>query len=187
MKSFLFIRHPQTQWNVEARMQGIKESPLTEHGKESVRQFIRRFQPQFQLDVIYYAHNKRTEFLARRLYRKFRKQYRLSLMQDARLNEKGFGSYEGATTERVKKETGYHAGPLEARYTWKPPGGDSYEETLPVVQSFLDELKRSPYEHGLCITSGGIIKLALHATGLWDITGMFTHKVKNLDTFEITL
>ena len=42
MGHFYFIRHGQTVWNVENKICGATDSPLTEYGRDAGPSFLRR-------------------------------------------------------------------------------------------------------------------------------------------------
>lgn len=187
MKTLYFIRHPQTVWNVEDKLQGTLDSPVTEHGKETSKSFVRSFLPKEQIDVIFYAFNGRTEYLANLLFKKFSKKYPVDIIQDEHLNERSFGQFEGWTVPEMEKVHKYNPKKLEDRFTYKVPGIESYEETLPRVKEFLENFKKSEYQNAICVTSGAIIRLALLANEQVTVREMFSFKAPNLGVYTVNL
>ncbi|WKZ29924.1 MAG: histidine phosphatase family protein [Candidatus Dojkabacteria bacterium] len=185
MKTLYFIRHPQTVWNVEDRLQGTLDSPVTDYGKETSRAFVQNFRPKQRVDAIYYAFNGRTEFLADLLYKKLSKQYPLEIIQDERMNERSFGKFEGWTVPQMEKVHKYNPHSPYEKYSYKIETIESYEETLPRVKSFLDDFKSSTYQNGICVTSGAIVRLALLASGQKNIEEIFSFKAPNLGIYEV--
>lgn len=99
MKTTLYItRHGQTLWNVEKRMQGWKDSPLTENGLNQAMLLHERLKDT-EFDVIYASSCKRA-FKTAEIVRGERS---IPLIPDDNLREINMGKWEGMRDEEIKK------------------------------------------------------------------------------------
>jgi probable phosphoglycerate mutase len=132
------VRHGQTQWNAEKRMQGQCDSPLTEQG---IRQatWLRDALHNIDFDAIYSSSSPRARRTAEIL--RHQRERELTLHND--LQEIYMGSWEGKTQQELRQN---HA----AAYTafWETPhlyhpenGGESFHDmqsrVIPLIDSLL--------------------------------------------------
>lgn len=133
-------RHGETQWNVEKRMQGQQDSPLTDLG---VRQatWLRDALAHIGFAAIYTSSSPR----ARRTAEILRHQRTLDLIERGDLREISLGPWEGRLDSEVQQNyaTAFNA-------FWKTPhlyipenGGESYvdlqKRVLPLITSLLEK------------------------------------------------
>lgn len=131
-------RHGQTQWNIEERMQGWQDSPLTEYG---IRQatWLRDALKQVNFEAIYTSSVERTRQTAEIL----RHQRRCELIAYDNLREINLGEWEGYTKHdiQLKYPDAYHA-------FWNSPDlycpvnkGESFHDlqrrVLPLVHNLI--------------------------------------------------
>jgi probable phosphoglycerate mutase len=154
------LRHGQTEWNLEGRYQGRKDSPLTDKGRGQAQEQGRLLQAA-QIDW-----NETDAFCSPQMRALTTAQIALddldvTIRQDARLCEISFGHWEGRTFAEIEAESPEldHDGDP---FLWHffAPGGESYEDMAARVQSFLDDLKRPAV-----IVTHGITSRVLR--GLW--------------------
>ena len=92
MTTLLLVRHGETDWNAEGRLQGHTDRPLNEHGRNQAKELADRLAGE-GADAIYasdLARAKETaEIVGARLG--------LPVMIDADLREKNWGNWEGLT------------------------------------------------------------------------------------------
>lgn len=140
-KTTIYItRHGQTQWNVEKRMQGRQDSPLTKLG---IRQatWLRDALKHVDFDAMYASPSPRARRTAEIL--RHQRERELALHND--LQEIHMGSWEGKTQQELREN---HA----ASYTafWETPhlyqpenGGESFHDVqsrvIPLMESLLME------------------------------------------------
>lgn len=92
---------------------------------------------------------------------------------DARLMELNFGAWE---MQRYNDICDPHLKEWYADYLHQPAtDGESFEEQLKRVSSFLDELRRKPYRRVAVFTHGGVIVCALIYAGLVRLEEAFSH------------
>ncbi|MCR6516223.1 MAG: histidine phosphatase family protein [Clostridium sp.] len=92
-------RHGQTEWNIEKRLQGRGNSPLTKDGIDRAKELRERIK-EIELDVIYSSPIERALHTANII--KGEKQ--LEVITEDGLMEMCFGDYEGRKTDEVMKE-----------------------------------------------------------------------------------
>lgn len=94
-----FIRHGNTDWNIERRAQGQKDIPLNETGRKQADALAKRLQHE-AWEVIYSSDLSRAAETAKAVATVLG----LEVHKDIRLREKSWGQLEGTTIEdRVKK------------------------------------------------------------------------------------
>jgi probable phosphoglycerate mutase len=98
--TLLLVRHGETDWNAEGRLQGQTDRPLTDYGRRQARQLAEELADE-ELDAIYASDLARAretaEIVGERL--------RLPVVLDPDLREKDWGNWEGLTSvERDRVE-----------------------------------------------------------------------------------
>ena len=94
-----FIRHGNTDWNVEKRAQGQMDIPLNETGRQQAHALAERLQHE-PWEIIYSSDLSRAADTAQAVAAALG----LDVHKDERLREKSWGKLEGTTVEdRVKK------------------------------------------------------------------------------------
>jgi broad specificity phosphatase PhoE len=98
--TLLLVRHGETDWNAEGRLQGHSDRPLNDHGRRQAKDLADRLAGE-SIDAIYasdLARAKETaEIVGQRLG--------LPVVVDADLREKNWGNWEGLTgDERLNVE-----------------------------------------------------------------------------------
>ena len=95
MPTLLFVRHGETDWNAEGRLQGHTDRPLNEYGRRQAQALADRLAAGAPVDAIYasdLARAKETaEIVGERLG--------LPVVVDADLREKHWGNWEGLTPD----------------------------------------------------------------------------------------
>lgn len=100
MNTVIYLtRHGQTMWNIEKRLQGRGNSPLTEDGIERAKELRDRIKD-IKLDVIYSSPIERALTTANII----KGDKNVEVVTDDGLREMCFGDYEGKITDEVMKE-----------------------------------------------------------------------------------
>jgi broad specificity phosphatase PhoE len=156
-----FIRHGETDWNVEGRLQGQRDIPLNDLGRVQAEEAGRRLRglvPHVE-DLAYVAsplsRTRETMALLRRAMGLDPDSYRL----DDRLVELTFGDWEGLTWKEVRKREPQRAA-LRERDKWNyapPGGGESYAMLAERVRPVLDGLTRET----VLVAHGGVARAFL--------------------------
>ncbi len=137
--TLLLVRHGETDWNADGRLQGHTDRPLNDYGRRQAARLAEELAGE-QIDAVYASDLARAretaEILAERLG--------LPVVVDAGLREKDWGSWEGltpaerATVEYVGESTGAHR-----------------ERVLATVRRIAE---RHPGGHVLVVTHGGSLR-----------------------------
>ena len=93
---FIAIRHGETRWNVEQRIQGHGDSPLTDAGIEQAEAIARRLADE-DFDVLVASDLGRAADTARRIGERSG----IEVVTDARLRERNFGVGEGLSYAEI--------------------------------------------------------------------------------------
>jgi broad specificity phosphatase PhoE len=159
-----FIRHGETDWNVEGRLQGQRDIPLNDLGRIQAEEAGRRLQtiaPHCE-DLAYVAspmlRTRQTMEILREAIGLHPQTYKL----DERLVELTFGSWEGMTWKEVRKAEPQLAA-LRERDKWgyaPPGGGESYAMLVDRVRPVLDDLTRDT----VIVAHGGVARAFLAVT-----------------------
>jgi broad specificity phosphatase PhoE len=150
-----FVRHGETDWNRERRIQGVADVPLSPLGHEQARELAASLGTR-RIGAIYSSDLRRAletaEPLAARL--------RLPVHATPALRERNFGAHEGRIAAEVAAELGKEAGTAWHGPDERHPGGESIREVYERVGAFLDELLEDPpAEEIVLVTSGGPIRV----------------------------
>lgn len=137
-----FIRHGETDWNVERRYQGHSDTPLNERGREQASRNGKALAAEIgDSDVAFFASPLRraTETLeiARLAMGLPVRRYAI----DDRLIEIDLGEWNGRTYEEVAAEQpGVHQRRDADKWNFAIPGGESYRDAAVRVRNFLEGL-----------------------------------------------
>lgn len=154
LRSFYFIRHGQTDWNLEKRMQGHTDIPLNQAGFEQAARAAALFD-KIHIDVIVSSPLSRAyktaEVIAERKG--------LPIVSEPLLKERHFGKFEGRTIYEVFDEFGLpHTSSMSAIL---PPCAEQWPETrtrsLNVVSDYLNR-----YEGNILFVSHGAVFRAIY-------------------------
>jgi probable phosphoglycerate mutase len=160
MKSTLYlIRHGQTDWNLNRRLQGHQDIPLNETGLQQARLLSEELKG-MQFDVVYASDLQRACQTAQHLS--------TDIKIDPRLREMSFGIYEGVTWPdfqvqfdeqfRLRESLSF-----DEKHRLKfHDTVESYFEVYTRAKECLDEIMQAnPGKHIAVATHGGLIKSIL--------------------------
>ena len=150
-----FVRHGETEWNREQRVQGVADVPLSAIGREQA-QALAASLAERPIRAIYASDLRRAletaEPLAARLG--------LPVLPTPALRERNFGVNEGRLAAEVAAELGKEVGTAWHGPDERHPDGESIREVFGRVAAFLDELLDDPPAgEVVLVTSGGPIRV----------------------------
>ena len=149
----LFIRHAQTEWNIQRRFQGHGDSPITEEGQEQLQRLKSRLAG-LEFDVVYSSDLRRTMETSKMLSGKQR-------VEEPRLRERGVGILEGLNLEQIMAEyseafRAFRSGDKDHQIE----GGESLQIALNRAWTFLEEMpEKHPGAELAAVSHAGLIRL----------------------------
>src|SRR5260370_5258102 len=172
----ILVRHGQSTWNREHRIQGQLDPPLSGEGRRQAELLGRRLAGR-RLAGFYASDLKRALETAQAI------ESRVDLNPDptAGLREISLGEWEGLRTDEIAQRFTE----AWARWTEKPdwdlvPGGEGAARFESRVNASLDEiLGRHAQGDILLVTHGGVIQVALHRVIGRPSTALFPFKIQN--------
>lgn len=160
MTEILLIRHGETVWNQQGRMQGQNDSPLTPMGLQQARQLAGRMK-----DVAFAALYSSDLGRAHQTARCIADATGREVIADKGLRERGFGIFEGLTNNEIKlKYPEDHALFATREPAYRMSGGESAAEFRERVMRTLETIaQRHPGETVVAV-SHGLVLDALYRT-----------------------
>jgi broad specificity phosphatase PhoE len=156
---FALVRHAETQWNREHRIQGQEDSPLTRNGENRARKWGQLLKAQ-PWDRIISSDSGRALSTALII----NDSLRAPLIQEPRLREQDWGQWTGKTMGQLSREAPAYLTEQEALgWGFCPPGGEDRNDVLERSREALQEADE--HFHGekiLVITHEGVIKSVVY-------------------------
>ena len=172
------VRHGETAWNVDTRIQGQLDIGLNERGLWQAER-VGKALAEESIDWIYSSDLQRAHTTAKAIARYAANPAAHEVQLHTGLRERGFGTFEGETWADIGKKW-----PEESR-RWKqrdphfaPPGGETPTQLLARVQATVDGIAaRHPGEHIVLVAHGGVMDMLyrlatrqeLHAPRTWHL------------------
>ena len=160
----ILIRHGETEWNSQKRMQGHSNSDLSSVGQAQI-QALGQWMKNVPFDLIYSSDSLRAKQTAEAIT-----QFSGHELQfDQRLREKNLGVFEGFTSEEARER---HP---EVFRLFKTAGskyvideGESTQQLQDRALEIVNEIRiKHPEERVLLVTHGGFIRVVMkHSLGL---------------------
>lgn len=156
---FLFIRHGQTDWNVEGRMQGKTDIPLNAKGVQQARDAAAVLQC-VSFDAVVSSDLKRALQTAEMISEVCGK----PLFVDEGLQERSFGTFEGQLTADMKVKYGLN--PEDSISKILPPDAEQWHETKArSVQTVEARLTRHAPQTVLFVSHGAFFRALYESLG----------------------
>ena len=160
MTRIALLRHFETEWNRQGRIQGRSDSPLA---PDAARHAAGRRLHGALAGMVWYTSPLRRAVQTAALLG-------LSgLRHDARLMEMNWGAWEGARLAELRRSLGRDMARNEAQgLDFRPPGGESPRELRERFGRWLADLDG---RDSAAVTHKGVIRAALSLALGWDLTG----------------
>ena len=161
----IFIRHGETEWNSQQRMQGHSNSDLSSVGQTQI-QALGQWMKNVPFDHIYSSDSLRAKQTAEAITQFSGHKLKI----DLRLREKNLGVFEGLTSEEARER---HP---EVFSLFKTAGskyvideGESTQQLQDRALEIVDEIRiKHLEERVLLVTHGGFIRVVMkHSLGLF--------------------
>lgn len=143
------MRHGETEWNAQGRIQGALDSPLTERGRRQAQIMGLALKRKLNgaIPPLYCSPLGRARQTLEIVCATAGLDARLCVF-DERLRELSWGEWDGMTRSEIEARTpGALAARLAAHWTHAPPGGSSYAQLAARLQPFVAAIT----------TTGGIV------------------------------
>ncbi len=173
----LLMRHGETDWNLEGRMQGRIDTPLNARGVEQAEKLAERLAVEERIDVLYTSPLARARLTAEIVGMRFG----LAPLPDARLVERSAGRVEGMTMPEIEQRY------PEVYRAWREdkdrlvlPGAEEPPEFQERVASFLEMIhgRHSDARVGV-VTHGGTLSMFFATLMGLDIGKRFPFRFDN--------
>jgi broad specificity phosphatase PhoE len=164
-----YIRHGETSWNAEGRLQGAQDVPLNDLGRRQAARagniladlFVRDRRDKSTLSFVSspLGRARSTMELVRAELKLPPADYGL----DDRLREIGYGEWEGSTLPEMQMEDPeLFARRQIEKWTVSPPGGESYVAVQGRMQDWYDQLR----EDTVAVAHGGTARALMVVLGI---------------------
>ena len=151
----ILIRHGETVENASHIVQGHLPGHLSDRGKEQALRITKRLKDE-KFDAVYSSDLERA-FQTAEILMKDREG--LPIITDPRLREQSFGIYEGKPVMTVLRQMKRKKADFT---TFKPEGGECFEDFRNRVKQFLEEIKGKHSAHTVVlVTHFGVINILL--------------------------
>ncbi|MET0681388.1 MAG: histidine phosphatase family protein [Burkholderiales bacterium] len=154
MTNFLLLRHGETLWNLEGRLQGWQDSPLSDAGRAQADALAARLAGE-RVDAIVTSDLGRTRDTAAPIAARLG----LALQLDAGLRERCYGEFENMTWPEIERARPWDYQRLAARDPeYVVPGGESSVQFRDRVVSAFEHIARSHAGATVAVvTHGGVL------------------------------
>ena len=156
----IFVRHGESVWNHEGRIQGNADPPLSERGRAQAALVAERLAREFKPAAVYSSALQRATETASLIAARLN----MPLKIDARLNEYDIGAFTGLTDREVAAQYPDIWARWEMDALWVPVPGEEG------IYAFLDRITRAMDEiiaahpggaEVVVVTHGGVMALYL--------------------------
>lgn len=172
----IIIKHGETEWNLEGRIQGHMDSPLTESGRVQAEAIATSLQT-VEVNALYSSDLGRAYSTAQVVSHKTGQ----DILTDKRLRELHLGKFEGLTEEEVRKrfpEEYVYLKKAEPDYIY--PGEESKKQFSLRVISCLEKLMgKHQGEQIVVITHLGALSRLIRYTLGMPVVGSNEYKICN--------
>jgi probable phosphoglycerate mutase len=158
MTRFIVVRHGETRWNLEARIQGHGDSPLTEIGLAQADALAARLATE-RFDLLVSSDLGRALGTAQRIAHATGHE----IVPDPRFRERAFGCAEGLTYGEMDHqfpEAFSHVRETDPDY--RMPGGESRRELYERVREGFEALARDHPQRSVAVVCHGGVLAALY-------------------------
>jgi broad specificity phosphatase PhoE len=154
------LRHGPTLWNVQGRIQGHTDIPLSDEGLAKMRALLPP--TSFEQARAFVSISRRARQTAEALGL-------ADATWDARLMEQNWGAWEGLSTKAIVERDGADAFDRAGHaLAFRPPGGESTAELHDRVAAFLKDVARDDSD-AIAVAHFGVLRAAYTLATGWDM------------------
>jgi probable phosphoglycerate mutase len=180
----LAIRHGETAWNVDTRIQGHLDIPLNAQGLRQAAHLAQALAEGDAVDAVYASDLSRAHATASAIAQALQQ----SVTAHPGLRERHFGEFQGRTFAEIEVELPEHAWHWRKRTPdWVPPGGgESLEMLRERILNTVNELAaRHTGQQIVLVAHGGVLdilyraatRLELQAPRTWQLTNTAVNRL----------
>ncbi len=172
------IRHGETAWNVDTRLQGHLDIPLNEVGLRQAQHLAQTLVQRETIDAIYASDLSRANSTAQAIAQAMGQ----SVTVHAGLRERHFGAFQGRTYAQIETELPEHAWHWRKRTPdWAPPGGGESLIVLRerVIQTVEALAAAHAGQHIVMVAHGGVLDILYRAAARLDLQAPRTWALTN--------
>ena len=153
--TWLIVRHGETEWNADGRIQGHTDIGLSEKGAQQSQLIAGRL-AQFRIDAAYSSDLRRCADTAREILSR----RTVPLQTTPQLREYHKGVFEGLTAEETRRRhPDLYAASLVKDLDFAPLGGESTRQTSARIASFVTGVRqRHANDNVLIVGHGGALR-----------------------------
>ena len=153
----ILIRHGETEWNREGRIQGYHgDSPLTENGRTQAQKLAARLTGE-DLRALHSSDSQRARQTAEPIVAALR----MNAVYDAALRERNYGEFEGWTYAELEQKHPEAYGRFRSRDPhYAPPGGESGSQFRDRIVAALERIATAGTDRAAVVTHGGVLGVA---------------------------
>ena len=174
----LAIRHGETAWNVDTRIQGHLDIPLNEVGLRQAQHLAQTLAQRDAIDAVYASDLSRAHTTASAIAQAMGQ----SVTAHTGLRERHFGQFQGRTFAEIEVELPEHAMHWRKRNPeWTPPGnGESLLMLRERILKTVDELAaRHTGQQIVMVAHGGVMDILYRAATRLDLQAPRTWQLTN--------
>ena len=174
----LAIRHGETAWNVDTRIQGHLDIPLNEVGLRQAQRLAQTLAQRDAIDAVYASDLSRAHTTASAIAQAMGQ----SVTAHTGLRERHFGQFQGRTFAEIEVELPEHALHWRKRSPeWTPPGnGESLLMLRERILKTVDELAaRHTGQQIVMVAHGGVMDILYRAATRLDLQAPRTWQLTN--------
>lgn len=153
MKEILVIRHGETDWNAEGRLQGTMDTPLNSQGIQQAKAAAQALKGQ-GIRIIYASPLSRARITAEIISEALG----VPIVFREGLKEKDFGAMQGLRLEEIDAIYGDQLWSQRSVLDAASPGGESNREVLHRLEPVIEEIK-ALRQRVLIVTHGAVARL----------------------------
>lgn len=170
------IRHGQTQWNVDHRIQGHTDTTLTKEGEDQAHK-----QRKLLKDIVFSKVYSSDLIRAQRTAEILNLERKLALQTTKMLRERNFGVYQGKSMEEGKKKLWGLLDKYSEHPHIKESGVETNEQMIARVILFLREVSVAHEGETILIVShGGVMRVLLRHLGFAQRNQLPSGAIQNL-------
>ena len=179
----LLIRHGETAWNAEHRIQGQLDIPLSPLGVLQSERLAECLANE-PIDAVYSSGQSRAWLTAVPLAARLG----LEVIAEPRLRERSFGIFEGLTLDEIAERYPPEFKKWRERDpAWRPEGGESGQQLIDRVLSAVSDIgTKHPSQTVVLVSHGGVLDVVYRAARLLEWHAPREHQMLNAAVNRLT-